>query len=93
MEHGDKGSNPPLEIMHGYYSTLACCGLLDDRSWLLKNEGKVLLAFHRDFLKIQDEFSLLEKGVTKEIQWTGKQAINAMTRYLQVKETFRKKHI
>lgn len=93
MNAGDAGSNPPVEIVYGYYSTLAVAGRLHKQAWEVNKYKNTVIALHKEFLDIQDDFYKFEPTVPKGVVWNSKKASEALRKYVDIKTLYRNKHI
>lgn len=92
LDQGDSSDNPLFQVIHGYIGAMFEAGKLDD-NWNAIHVNGGTLVLHKDFLKIQDNFSSLEDTVTRRIKWSAEKSVDALAKYISRMQGYRKKQI
>lgn len=88
---GDISNLPLFSIIHGHVGALLNAGTLS-RDWSISpTQGGAVVA-HKDFLDIQDEFSVLERGKENTIRWNAELSLDALRNGLNRMRQFRSRH-
>lgn len=92
LHNGDVSSGPVWKIVHGLVGANEKKGILGSEWHRYPVTGGVIIP-HRDFLSIQDEFSVLERDKDYNIPWNAKQSIEAMGAYIRAGKQYRARHV
>lgn len=91
LRQGDPSHNPLYGIIHGHIGALAEKGGLGS-DWITRRVSGGVVVPHKDFLRIQDEFTTLENESENSIPWNANLSLEALGSYIGRMQKYRSRH-